>query len=128
MAPAPIGRPVTTAPPSERLHIRQLRQPHGQGDAQGVARYEGFRDRFRHVLRCDIYRYFPAVDHAVLKRNLRRRLACGRTSALADGINAHVPLRKRNLINPNRERAGDRHTMLGILVVIPAPLTPKSPS
>ena len=50
------------------------------------ARYEAFRDRFRYVLRADIYRYFPAIDHEVLKRDLRRRLACRRTLALADRI------------------------------------------
>ena len=58
----------------------------GKGTHRAVARYERFRDRFRHVLRCDVYRYFPAIDHAILKRDLRRRLACPRTLALADRI------------------------------------------
>ena len=58
----------------------------GQGTHRAVARYEKFRDRFRHVLRCDIYRYFPAIDHTILKRDLRRRIACPRTLALADRI------------------------------------------
>ena len=51
-----------------------------------VARYEKFRDRFGHVLRCDIHRYFPAIDHAVLKAEVRRRIACARTLWLADTI------------------------------------------
>ena len=58
----------------------------GKGTHRAMARYERFRDRFRHVLRCDIYRYFPAIDHAILKRDLRRRLACERTLDLADRI------------------------------------------
>ena len=58
----------------------------GKGTHRAVARYERFRDRFRHVLRCDIYRYFPAIDHEILKRDLRRRIACPRTLALADRI------------------------------------------
>ena len=58
----------------------------GKGTHRAIARYERFRDRFRYVLRCDIYRYFPAVDHAILKRDLRRRLACGPTLDLADRI------------------------------------------
>ena len=58
----------------------------GKGTHRAVARYERFRDRHAHVLRCDIYRYFPAVDHAILKADLRRRLACERTLALADRI------------------------------------------
>ena len=58
----------------------------GKGTHRAVARYEKFRDRFRYVLRCDIYRYFPAIDHEVLKRDLRRRLGCPRTLDLADTI------------------------------------------
>ncbi len=51
----------------------------GKGTHRAIARYETFRDRFRHVLRCDLYRYFPAIDHEILKRDLRRRIACART-------------------------------------------------
>lgn len=58
----------------------------GFGTHQGVACYERFRDRYAHVLRCDIYRYFPAIDHAILKQDLRRRIACPRTLWLADAI------------------------------------------
>ena len=58
----------------------------GKGTHRAIARYERFRDRHRWVLRCDIYRYFPAVDHQILKADLRRRLACRRTLALADRI------------------------------------------
>ena len=58
----------------------------GKGTHRAIARYERFRDRFRHVLRCDLYRYFPAIDHEILKRDLRRRIACERTLALADRI------------------------------------------
>ena len=58
----------------------------GKGSHAAVARYEIFRDRSAHVLRGDIYRYFPAIDHAILKRDLRRRIACERTLRLADAI------------------------------------------
>ena len=58
----------------------------GKGTHRAVARYEKFRDGYRHVLRCDIYRYFPAIDHEILKRDLRRRIACERTLDLADRI------------------------------------------
>ena len=58
----------------------------GKGTHRAVDRYERFRARYAHVLRCDIYRYFPAIDHAVLKLDLRRRLACRRTLGLLDRI------------------------------------------
>ncbi len=51
----------------------------GKGTHRAVARYEKFRDRSRYVLRCDIFRYFHTIDHEILKRDLRRRLACERT-------------------------------------------------
>ena len=58
----------------------------GKGTHRAVARYERFRDRHRWVLRCDVYRYFPAIDHEILKADLRRRIACRQTLALADRI------------------------------------------
>jgi retron-type reverse transcriptase len=68
----------------------------GRGTHRAVANYEGLRDRFRHVLRCDIYRYFPAIDHDVLKRDLRRRIACPDTlwlcDTLIDGSNLQEPV------------------------------------
>ena len=57
-----------------------------KGTHRAVARYERFRDRHAHVLRCDIWRYFPSIDHEVLKRDLRRRVACARTLALIDAV------------------------------------------
>lgn len=58
----------------------------GYGQHRAVARYEHFRDRYRYVLRCDLYRYFPSIDHAILKRDYRRRITCERTLALMDTI------------------------------------------
>ena len=58
----------------------------GKGAHRAVDTYERYRDRHRHVLRCDVFRYFPAIDHAILKHDLRRRLACEPTLALLDKI------------------------------------------
>ena len=49
----------------------------GKGAHRTIARYERFRDRYRWVLRCDIYRYFPAVDHEILKADLLNASAVG---------------------------------------------------
>ena len=73
----------------------------GRGTHRATARYEKFRDRHGHVLRCDIYRYCPSIDHAILKRDLRRRIACSRTLALADLIvDASNPQEPVNLHYP----------------------------
>ncbi len=67
-----------------------------KGTHRAIEVYEGYRDRHAHVLRCDIYRYFPAIDHAVLKQAFRRRISCARTLALLDLIvdasNAQEPV------------------------------------
>lgn len=68
----------------------------GFGTHRAIARYEHFRDRHRHVLRADIYRFFPAIDHAILKADFRRRVACPRTlellDAIVDGSNPQEPV------------------------------------
>ncbi len=68
----------------------------GKGSHRAIDAYEDYRDRHAHVLRCDIYRYFPAIDHAILKADLRRRIICPRTLALldliVDGSNAQEPV------------------------------------
>ena len=68
----------------------------GKGTHRAVHRYERFRDRNAHVLRCDIFRYFPAIDHEILKRILRRRIACDDTlwllDTIIDGSNAQEPV------------------------------------
>ncbi len=51
----------------------------GKGTHRAVARYEHYRDRHRYVLRCDIYRYFPSIDHAILKADVARVVPCART-------------------------------------------------
>jgi hypothetical protein len=58
----------------------------GRGAHRAVETYERYRNRHAHVLRCDVFRYFPAIDHTVLKRDLRRRIACVPTLDLLDRI------------------------------------------
>ena len=68
----------------------------GKGTHRAIEAYEYYRDRHAHVLRCDIYRYFPSIDHEILKAEFRRRIACERTLALmdriVDGSNAQEPV------------------------------------
>lgn len=66
------------------------------GTHRAVARYEHYRNRHAHVLRADIFRYFPSIDHEILKRDFRRRIACERTlrlmDAIVDGSNPQEPV------------------------------------
>jgi retron-type reverse transcriptase len=86
----------------------------GKGTHRAVETYERYRDTRAHVLRCDVYRYFPAIDHEILKRDLRRRIKCRRTLALLDlivdgsneqePVNLHFP--SDDLFAPFRRRRG----------------------
>ena len=86
----------------------------GKGTHRAVARYECLRNRYRHVLRCDIFRYFPTIDHDILKVDLRRRVACAATLDLLyriiDGSNAQEPVTRYfpddDLFTPFERRRG----------------------
>lgn len=58
----------------------------GKGTHRAVNRYDAYRTRFRYVLRGDIFRFFPSIDHAILKRDLRRRISCSTTLELLDRV------------------------------------------
>ena len=58
----------------------------GKGTHAAIRTYERYRDRHTHVLRADIFRYFPSIDHAILKAEFRRRVACERILWLMDTI------------------------------------------
>ena len=64
----------------------------GKGTHRAVARYERFRSRFAGVLRCDVYRYFPAIDFEILKADVRRRIGCEPTlRGHGDGYAGEIP-------------------------------------
>ena len=46
----------------------------GKGVHQAVARYQAYAQRYAYVLKLDIQRYFPSIDHALLLEMLNRRL------------------------------------------------------
>ena len=85
-----------------------------KGTHRAVARYERLRDRHRYVLRGDVFRYFPAIDHAILKTDLRRRIRCRRTLAVLDRIvdcsNPQEPVHRYypgdDLFTPHERRRG----------------------
>ena len=87
------------APLFERAFIaRSYASLPGRGTHRAVAAYETLRDRHRHVLRADVFRHFPAIDHAVLKQDIRRRIACAPTlwlcDAIIDGSNPQEPVNR----------------------------------
>ena len=86
----------------------------GKGTHRAIEVFEGYRNRHAYVLRCDIFRYFPAIDHTILKAEFRRRIRCERTLTLMDQIvdhsNAQEPVNVHfpgdDLFGPYERRRG----------------------
>ena len=86
----------------------------GKGAHRAVKTYERYRDANTFVLRCDVFRFFPAIDHTILKADFRRRIACASTLALMDkivdgsnaqeAVNLHFP--GDDLFTPYERRRG----------------------
>ena len=58
----------------------------GKGTHAAVNRYQRWAQRYPYVLKLDVRRYFPSIDHALLKAKLRRRIADPHVVALLDQI------------------------------------------
>jgi retron-type reverse transcriptase len=86
----------------------------GKGTHAAIRAYERYRDRHAHVLRADLFHYFPSIDHAILKAEFRRRIACERTlwlmDSIVDGSNEQEPVELHfpgdDLFEPLRRRRG----------------------
>ncbi len=71
---------------------RPTRGTHAGADrAQAFLRKVKRRHGKVYVLKADISKYFASIDHGVLKRLLRKRIACGDTLSLLDGIIVSTP-------------------------------------
>ncbi len=56
------------------------------GTHRALRRFVSFARSSRYVLQCDIQKYFPSIDHEVLKGLLRRKIKCRDTLWLIDTI------------------------------------------
>lgn len=58
----------------------------GKGTHAAVDRFQQFMQGADYVLKCDIRKYFPSIDHEILKTQLRRKIGCTGTLWLLDTI------------------------------------------
>lgn len=61
----------------------------GYGTHRALRRFIHFSRTTPYVLQCDIQKYFPSIDHALLKAILRRKIKCPETLWLLDTIIDH---------------------------------------
>ena len=58
----------------------------GKGIHKAVNRAREYSGKNPYVLKCDIRKYFPSIDHLILKQIIRRKLKCPGTLWLVDLI------------------------------------------
>jgi len=58
----------------------------GKGTHAAIRRCQHWCRKYRYVLKCDVTKYFPSMDHAVLKQAIRRTIRCEETLRLMDAI------------------------------------------
>jgi len=58
----------------------------GKGTHKAIERFQHYARRSPYVLKCDIRKFFPSIDHAVLKQAIRKKIACAKTLWLIDLI------------------------------------------
>lgn len=67
----------------------------GFGTHRALRRFTRFARSSRYVLQCDIQKYFPSIDHEILKAILRRKIKCPDTlwliDTIIDGSNEQTP-------------------------------------
>lgn len=86
----------------------------GRGTHAAVDRFTQFCRRSRYVLKMDIARYFPSIDHDILYEKIARKIKCERTLRLArliiDGSNPQEPVHRHfpgdDLFTPLERRRG----------------------
>lgn len=58
----------------------------GKGTHRAIKRFQGYLRQFDYVLKCDLKKYFPTIDHQILKELIRRKISDKETLWLIDLI------------------------------------------
>jgi len=86
----------------------------GFGSHRALQQFTQFVRSNRYILQCDICKYFPSIDHEILKSLIRRKIKCPDTLWLIDTIIDHSNLQESivqyfpndNLLTPIQRRHG----------------------
>ncbi len=69
-----------------RFTVRSFASRRGYGQHKALTLAKQACARYEYVLKCDIRKYFPSIDHEILKAALARAVKCGPTLRLAARI------------------------------------------
>jgi retron-type reverse transcriptase len=68
----------------------------GYGTHRALRQFTHWARKYRYVLQCDIRKYFPSIDHSLLKATLKRKIKCRSTwwliEQIVDRSNAQEPV------------------------------------
>ncbi len=74
-------------PPIEKRFIKDsYANREGYGTHRALNRFIDFARNSKYILQCDIKKYFPSIDHQILKEQIRHYLKCQDTLWLVDVI------------------------------------------
>ena len=84
------------------------------GTHRALRRFTHFTRSSRYVLQCDLRKYFPSIDHVILKQTLKRKIKCPDTlwliETIIDGSNDQEPAIEYfpgdDLLTPIQRRRG----------------------
>ncbi len=86
----------------------------GYGTHKALKRFVEFARSSRYVLQCDVQKYFPSLDHTILKSILHRKIKCSKTlwliNTIIDHSNPQIPILEYfpgdHLLTPLERRRG----------------------
>jgi len=58
----------------------------GKGTHAAIDRFQDYAQKYPYVLKCDIRKFFPSIDHDILKAAIRWKIACPDSLWLIDHI------------------------------------------
>jgi len=86
----------------------------GKGVSSALYRAKKYAKKYDYYLKLDIQKYFPSIDHEILKGLLRKKISCSKTLKLLDGLidssnkqfKAHYYYEGDNLFTPYERKKG----------------------
>lgn len=86
----------------------------GFGSHRALRRFTEFARSSRYILQCDIEKYFPSIDHEILKKAIGKKIKCSDTlwliEKIIDNSNEQIPVNHYfgddDLLTPLRRRKG----------------------
>jgi retron-type reverse transcriptase len=70
----------------------------GKGTHKAIRRYQQYAREYKYVLKCDIRKFFPSIDHEILKQEIRWKIRCKDTLWLIDLIIDNSNLQEEHVV------------------------------